>query len=327
MAVLELENISKSFSRGFWGRKLSVLTGLSLRIERGEVFGLLGHNGAGKSTTMRVILGLLRPDAGRISLFGGEGASRASRARIGFLGDENGLYPHFNAREMMQLTGQLLGMNPAVLKDRQRELLAGAGLEAHSRIRIKKYSKGMRQRLAIALTILGDPEFLILDEPYSGLDPIGRRQVRRLLLGLKERGKTILLSSHIVPDVEAVCDRVGILRDGHVSKCLALDHIFREKSSSVEVTVSGVDPADFEGASEMEKVYHHDRALVLRCRGRETVRAVISRTYELGGEVLEVKPLKFNLEDYLFEALTSEPPAAVEAAPVQTKDRPYAHHR
>ena len=324
MMVLELENIAKSFSRGFLGRKLRVLDGLSLRIEQGEVFGLLGHNGAGKSTAMRVMLGMLRPDAGTVRLFGQEGSSRESRARIGYLGDENGLYPYFNAEEMMRLTGELFRMDPALLAERGRALIKDAGLERHARVKVKKYSKGMRQRLAIALTLLSEPDLLILDEPYSGLDPIGRRQVRHMLLDLKERGKTILLSSHIVPDVEAVCDRVGILKDGRLEKLLALDDIFHEKSASVELTVSGVEPGDFDAMTSVEKIYHHSRALVVRCRGRGAVRAVIARTHDLGGDVLEVKPLKFNLEDYLLETL-EQPPRSGERA--HDKDRTYAEIR
>ncbi len=325
MTVLRLENISKSFSRGFWGRKLSVLSGLDLSIEQGEVFGLLGHNGAGKTTAMRIILGMLRPDGGSVRIFDEEGASREARARIGYLGDENGLYPHFNAEEMMQLTGELFRMDPSVLTERRRELLKEAGLEPHSTVRIKKFSKGMRQRLAIALALLGDPEFLILDEPYSGLDPIGRRRVRRLLLDLKERGKTILLSSHIVPDVEAVCDRVGILKDGRLQKCLSLNDVAKEESSDIEVTVAGMAPDAFEAASGVELVDRGDKMLTLRCKSRRMVQAVVSKTYDLGGDVLEVKPVRFNLEDYLFEA--SEPRAATAPAETPTRDETYAHTR
>jgi ABC-2 type transport system ATP-binding protein len=327
MTLLRLENISKSFSRGFWGRRLSVLSGLDLSIEQGEVFGLLGHNGAGKTTTMRVILGMLRPDAGSVRLFGEDGASRQARARIGYVGEENGLYPYFNAEEMMQLTGELFRMDPGVLTERRRELLKEAGLEPHSRVRIKKYSKGMRQRLSIALALLGDPEFLILDEPYSGLDPIGRRGVRKLLLDLKERGKTILLSSHIVPDVEAVCDRVGILGDGRLQKCLSLDDIAKKESSDVELTVAGVAPDAFDAASGVELVHRGDKTLTLRCRTGRMVQAVVTKTYDLGGDVLEVRPLRFNLEDYLFDALTSEPRRAAVAASTPARDETYAHTR
>jgi ABC-2 type transport system ATP-binding protein len=303
MNILELDRISKSYSGGFLCKKRQVLVDLSLEVTRGEVFGLLGHNGAGKTTTMRVILGLLRPDAGDVRLFGRSGATRDARSRIGFVGDEIGLYPQFNADETLEYMGELFRLRGKVLRERKRRLLKMVGLSTHARLKVKGYSKGMRQRLGIAVALLNDPEFLILDEPYSGLDPIGRRLVRKLLLNLKKQGKTIVLCSHIVPDVEAVCDRVGILRSGQIRRCLELKDIYAQKSAPVEVTVSGVDAVRFAGDPSVEIIYHHHDAIVMKCTSREYVKDLISRVYGHGGTVLEVKPLKFNLEDYLLEAL------------------------
>jgi ABC-2 type transport system ATP-binding protein len=303
MTILELDNITKSYSGGFLGKKRRVLTDLSLQIAEGEVFGLLGHNGAGKTTTMRVVLGLLRPDAGIVRLFGEAGAGRRARSRIGYIGDEIGLYPQFNADETLQYMGELCRLERAVLAERKSGLLKLVGLAPHARITVKRYSKGMRQRLGIALALLSDPELLILDEPYSGLDPIGRRLVRKLLLGLKDEGKTILLSSHIVPDVEAVCDRVGILRNGQIRECLALKDIYAQKSSPVEITVSGVGPKTFDSDPSVELIFRNHDTIVMKCNARDRVKDVIAKVYRLGGTVLEVKPLKFSLEDYLLEAL------------------------
>ncbi len=163
----------------------------------------------------------------------------------------------------------------------------------------------MRQRLGIAIALMNDPDFLILDEPYSGLDPVGRRQLRQLLLSLKEQGKTILLSSHIVPDVEAVCDRVGIISGGRIQRCLSLRDIYRQKSTPVEITASGVHRDTFDKPERgVELVYGNEEAIVLKCVGSGNVKTVISKVYAYGGEVLEVKPLKFSLEDYLLEALS-----------------------
>jgi ABC-2 type transport system ATP-binding protein len=224
---------------------------------------------------------------------------------VGFLSEEVGLYPFLNAREMLRLTGELFRLPRDVVGARTERLLEAVGLRPHERVKIKKYSKGMRQRLGIAVALVNDPEFLVLDEPYSGLDPVGRRQLRRLLLSLKERKKTILLSSHIVPDVEAVCDRVGILSGGRIQRCLTLSEIYRQKSTPVEITVSGVDPRTFgTTVSGVEKVYNNPEAVVLRCEGRGVVKQLISKVYAFGGEVLEVKPLNFSLEDYLLETLS-----------------------
>lgn len=325
MPILEMDKIRKAYSGGFLGRKRPVLNDLSLQIEPGEVFGLLGHNGAGKTTAMRVILGLLRPDAGKIRLFGEDGAGRSARARIGYLGDEIGLYPQFNAEEMLQYAGELFRIRRSILGERKKRLLHMVGLAPHAGVRIKGYSKGMRQRLGVALALLNDPEFLMLDEPYSGLDPIGRRQLRKLLLDLKRDGKTILLSSHIVPDVEAVCDRVGILRGGQIRKCLALRDIYAQKSTPVEITVSGVQMAALERDHDVELIYTNPQATVLKCGGREHVKNVIMRIYQLGGTVLEVKPLKFNLEDYLLEELGGgESLPGADTLPLESEDKIYA---
>ena len=326
MAILELENIVKSFPRGFLGKRHQVLIDLDLRIEPGEAFGLLGHNGAGKTTTMHVILGLLKPDSGSVRVFGSDIANRDVRRRIGFLGDEVGAYPFLNANEMLQLTGELCRMKSADLRDRKEQLLKTVGLEDAAKTKIKKYSKGMRQRLGIALALINDPEFLILDEPYSGLDPIGRRDFRELLLTLKDQGKTILMSSHIVPDLEAVCDRVGILSNGQIQKCLELREIYLQKSNPVEITVSGVDPQVFDGMKpNVQIVYHHNEATVVKCDGVGLVKPLISNVYSHGGEVLEVKPLKFGLEDYLLEALSTTSKSEDAESSPGTEESEYVH--
>ena len=328
MTVLELDNVTKSYSRGFFGSKRPILEGLSLRIERGEVFGLLGHNGAGKTTTMRVILGLLRPDAGRVRLFEEDGVGPRSLSRVGFLGEETGFYPFLNADETLQMTGELFRIPAELLREKKKRLLTAVGLQAKAKARVKTYSKGMRQRLGIAVALMNDPEFLILDEPYTGLDPVGRRQLRELLLSLKDQGKTILMSSHIVPDVEAVCDRVGILGGGKIQRCLALREIYQQKKTPVEVTAAGVDPSTFERSAEgIELVYGNPEAVVLRCEGRGVVKQVISKVYAFGGEILEIKPLKFSLEDYLLETLTEASKEGADTLATEIEELIYAESR
>jgi ABC-2 type transport system ATP-binding protein len=303
MSIIQLENIKKSFAKGFLGRRHAVLSGVSLVIEKGEAFGLLGHNGAGKTTTMRIMLGLLTVDAGRVVLFGSDGAGKDARSRIGYLSDEVGLYPHFTADETLQFVGELHGMKRSDIRHRKESLLKRVRLADRRTLKVQKYSRGMRQRLGIAMAILHDPDMLILDEPYSGLDPIGRRELRELLLSLKADGKTILLSSHIVPDVEAVCDRVGILSDGRVRKCLDLHRAYEQKSAPAEVVVSGVDPTLFDGVDNVSILFRNPQALHIKCEGGGAVRSIVSKVYAFGGDVLEIKPMTFNLEDYLYEAL------------------------
>ncbi len=305
MTVLELDRIYKSFRHGLLGKKQLVLDGLSFHMERGEVFGFLGHNGAGKTTTIKLILGLLRPDAGEIAILGSPGTTREARSRIGFLCEEVGLYPSLNAEEMLRLSGELFSIGRRHLKERSERLLDLVGLANDRRLKIKRYSKGMRQRLGVAIALLNDPDILLLDEPYSGLDPVGRRQLRKILLSLKEAGKTILLSSHIVPDVEAVCDRVGILSGGCISKFLDLREIYATKTNEVEVTISGIDASRLSSEIiDAEIVLEREEAVISHCKGETSLQELISTVYRIGGTILEVKPLRFSLEDHLLAVMS-----------------------
>jgi ABC-2 type transport system ATP-binding protein len=305
MPILELKDIKKSFRQGFLGRRIDVLRGVSLTLEKGEVYGFLGHNGAGKSTTIKLVLGLLRPDAGDVTVFGEGSVSPANRARIGYLSEEIGLYPHLNAGEMLRLVGELFRLRGAALSGRIDELLEAVGLAGDRKLRIKHFSKGMRQRLGIAAALMNEPELLLLDEPYSGLDPVGRRQLRELLLELKRQGKTILLSSHIVPDVEAVCDRVGILSGGVVARCLDLNDVYTQELDEVEVTVAGIDARKIVPAHDgTEQVASGEHITILRCKGADNLRPLITEIYREGGTVVEVKPLKLDLEDIFVKAIS-----------------------
>jgi len=298
MPILQLERLQKTYRRGFLGRKNQVLKDVSLTLEKGEVYGFLGQNGAGKSTTIKLALGLLKPDGGRISMFGEEGITRADRVRVGYLSEEIGLYPHLNAVEMLRLVGELFRLRGRALTSRIDELLVAVGLDGDRKLRIKQFSKGMRQRLGIATSLVNDPELLLLDEPYAGLDPVGRRQLRELLLALKERGKTILLSSHIVPDVEAVCDRVGILSGGVIARSLDLKEADYGERDEVEVTVSGVDTKAIVSAQRgVQQVSKEDQLTVLRCKGGDNLPPLIAEIYRYRGKVVGVKPRRIDLED------------------------------
>lgn len=298
MSVIRVESLHKTFREGFWGKRNEVLKGLSLAVEEGEVYGFLGHNGAGKTTTFRLLMGLLRPTSGHISVFGRGAASGRDRARIGYLSEEIGLYPFLNAAEMLQLVGELFRLPRAELKSRIKRLIEAVGLEQHRSLKIGRYSKGMRQRLGLAAALINDPELLILDEPYSGLDPVGRKQLRELLLNLKSQGKTILLSSHIVPDVEAVCDRVGILSGGRIVRTLDLNEVFEGRADEVEVTVTGVTSERIPAAGlGVEPILRNDRMAILRCSGIDKLKSLVSDVYRSDGSVLEIRPLKSGLED------------------------------
>jgi len=214
--VVESVGLTKIF-RDFWMRaKATAVDGVSFQIQRGELFGLLGPNGSGKSTTIKLILGLLNKTRGRLTVFGREPHDVATKRFIGFLPEESYLYPYLNSIETLDYYGRLYGIDSKTRKKRSEELLDMVGLTQVAHRHVGEFSKGMMRRIGIAQALINDPEFLILDEPTSGLDPLGTRQVKDLLLELKKRGKTILLSSHLLSDVEDVCDRMTILYGGKI---------------------------------------------------------------------------------------------------------------
>lgn len=212
--VVVCQQVTRVF-RDFWMRpRARAVENLTFEINRGEVFGLLGPNGSGKSTTIKMILGLLRPTRGRIALFGKQPTDVAVKRRIGYLPEESYLYPFLNARETLDYYGKLFNLDPKTRARRTDELLDMVGLAGAQHRPVREYSKGMQRRIGLAQALINDPEFLILDEPTTGLDPIGTRQVKDLIIELGRRGKTILLSSHLLADVEDCVSRMIILYGG-----------------------------------------------------------------------------------------------------------------
>ncbi len=214
--AVETISLTKIFS-DWWGRsKVFAVDNLDLHIRPNEVFGLLGPNGSGKSTTIKMLLGLLHPTKGKAIVLGGDGADPKINARIGFLPEESYLYRYLNARETLDFYGRIFGLAPKLRKLRIEALLDMVGLKAVANRPVGTFSKGMARRIGLAQALINDPDLLILDEPTTGLDPIGTRQIKDLILKLAERGKTILLSSHLLADVEDVCDRIAILYGGKI---------------------------------------------------------------------------------------------------------------
>ncbi len=212
--VIEIHNLSKIFY-DFWGRaKVRALDDLSFHVKQGEIFGLLGPNGSGKSTTIKILLGLLFPTFGKVSVFGSPARNVSHKQKIGFLPEESYLYPYQNAEEALTFYGRLFNLPHKVCQQRVDNLLEMVGLTRVRKRLLKEYSKGMARRIGIAQALINDPQLIILDEPTSGLDPIGTREIKDVILQLKEHGKTVLLCSHLLADVEDLCDRVTILYGG-----------------------------------------------------------------------------------------------------------------
>jgi ABC-2 type transport system ATP-binding protein len=225
--IVETRNLGKIY-RDFWGRKkVQALKSLDIEIRRGEIFGLLGPNGSGKSTTIKLMLGLLFPTSGRAFVFGKEATDVAKNERIGYLPEESYLYKFLNAEETLDFYGRLFDMPSSVRKERAAELIQRVGLQRHRRRQLREYSKGMTRRIGLAQALINEPEFLVLDEPTTGLDPIGTKEMKDLILKLREEGKTILLCSHQLADVQDVCDRVAILHQGELKEAGRVDALLK----------------------------------------------------------------------------------------------------
>jgi ABC-2 type transport system ATP-binding protein len=224
--AIETENLCKTYRDGWFGRRrVEALAGVSLNVVRGEIFGLLGPNGAGKTTLIKILLGLVHKTDGNAQILGRPAGNRASRRQIGYLPEQHRIPQHLNGNTALEYYGGLSNMPLSEIRRRRPELLATVGLERWGKTLVRKYSKGMMQRLGLAQALLHDPELLILDEPTDGVDPVGRAEIRELLQRLKSRGKTIFINSHLLQEIELVCDRVAILGKGRLRKMGSVDSI------------------------------------------------------------------------------------------------------
>lgn len=214
--VIRTRNLTKIY-RDFWGRKkVRALNSLSLEVQKGEVFGLLGPNGSGKTTTLKLILGLLFPTEGEISILGKPATDVTKNERIGYLPEESYLYRFLNAEETLDFYGRLFNISAAERRDRAKKLIEQVGLQGAKRRQLKEYSKGMTRRIGLAQALINNPDLVLLDEPTSGLDPIGSRDMKDLIQRLKDDGKTVVMCSHLLADVQDVCDRIAILDGGEL---------------------------------------------------------------------------------------------------------------
>ncbi len=240
--VVETRNLSKVY-RDFWGRqKVRALKALDLEIRRGEIFGLLGPNGSGKTTTMKLLLGLLFPTSGQALIFGKDATDVSKNERLGYLPEESYLYRFLNAEETLDFYGRLFDMPADVRKQRTAELIEMVGLARDKRRQLKEYSKGMTRRIGLAQALINDPELILLDEPTSGLDPLGTRDMKNLILKLKEQGKTVLMSSHLLADVEDVCDRIAILHQGELKELGRVESLLKVRDVT-QIQAKGLSPA------------------------------------------------------------------------------------
>jgi ABC-2 type transport system ATP-binding protein len=302
--AIEIDNLTKDYTVGFLGRRrVRALDGVSLNVQPGEVFGFLGGNGAGKTTTIKILMRLMYPTAGSARLFGVDVDDVAMHARIGYLPEQPYFYDYLTARELVEYCGELFGLRRAQRRARAVELLERVHLDRGAWDRqLRRFSKGMLQRVGLAQALVNEPELVVLDEPMSGLDPIGRRQVRDLIGDLRARGTTVFFSSHIVADIEVLCDRVAILRAGRVAHLGRLDDLRQRVDSAghLEITVTGGDAerlresmAKVEGA-RVEATPGGARIEVADERDVDPALAAMRRC---GARLVSVQPVRQSLDD------------------------------
>lgn len=300
--IIEIENLTKDYETGFWRKKkVRALDGLTLDIKPGQIFGFLGGNGAGKTTTIKILMRLLFPTAGSAKILGNDISDVKTHGRIGYCPENPYFYDYLTARELMDYFGELFGFSPAARKEKTAHLLSGVGLDEKDWNRqLRKFSKGMLQRVGLAQSLINDPEIVFLDEPMSGLDPIGRREVRELIADLRTRGMTVFMSTHILSDIEALCDEVAILRKGKLAATGNLDDLLTKsgEQQSFEINVKGVSAEALEignvsGASISAKANGANISVL----DENDVEAVLQIVKKAGGKLVSVQPVKQSLEE------------------------------
>jgi ABC-2 type transport system ATP-binding protein len=302
MPVIEAFQLEKSYTVGFWRkRRVAGLKPLNLAIEQGEVFGYLGPNGAGKTTTLKLLMGLIFPSGGSARILGMEIADPRMKSLIGFLPEQPYFYDYLTAGELLEYYAQLSGVPGRERTRRVQEMLARVGMTHSARTQLRKLSKGMLQRVGIAQALLHDPQVIFLDEPMSGLDPLGRREVRDLIQSLKDEGKTIFFSTHILSDAEALCDRVAILHKGELQGVGGVEELTARAQSKVEILFRGLEAITLLSAlgAECHPTGEMARAVIPESQQDEALDVLRHQ----GARLVSLTPIRATLEDYFIERL------------------------
>ena len=297
---IRTRGLEKTFRTGFWMRGLRALRGVDLEVREAEIFGFLGPNGAGKTTTIKLLTGLILPTGGEAWIQGVPVSNPQSRKRLGFLPEGTYFHEYLTGREFLDFHGHLLGLPRSVRRRRAAELLERVGIPDAADLQLRRYSKGMRQRVGFAQALMGDPEVLILDEPMSGLDPIGRKEVRDLILSLRGEGKTIFFSSHILADAEMICDQVAILVRGKVVHQGYLDDLLGQEIRGIELVVEGIDESlCAELATTSLRCVAQGSRFQFDFGSEAEAEKALDRVRTSGGRIRSLVPQRDSLEDLL----------------------------
>ena len=304
MSIVEIDQLTKDYEVGFWRkRKVRGLDGLTLAVEQGEIFGFLGANGAGKTTTLKVLMRLTFPTSGKARILGEDIDKVSMHQRIGYLPENPYFYDYLTAREFLEYCAELFGQPKEVRKRNAEDLLSRVQLdEKRWNTQLRKFSKGMLQRVGLAQALVNDPEIVFLDEPMSGLDPVGRREVRDLIASLRDSGKTVFMCSHILSDIEVLCDRVAILKKGKLAHIGRLNDLRRQQTHEnvVEIVVTQTDVASISAELAMSEkfvVTETPGGVRIQAPGESDVDAVLTALRKVDGKLVSVQPLRQSLEE------------------------------
>jgi ABC-2 type transport system ATP-binding protein len=316
VAVLHVSDLRKTFTRGLLRRRVEALRGITLAVERGEIFGFLGPNGAGKTTTIKILMGLIFASGGRAELLGAPAGDRAAKARVGYLPENPYFYDYLTVRELLDMVGRLHGLDRTTRRRRSGVLVERVGLGEAADRPLRSFSKGMLQRAGLAQALMGEPELVVLDEPMSGLDPVGRKEVRDLVVELRERGTTVFFCTHILADASALCDRVGILVRGKLRDVGSLSQLLDPRLLGVDVVWQA--PAEaLEGLRRFEG-QHREAAEghVLQVADLDQADAFVRALLAADGRLVQLSPHRQSLEALLMsevERADDEPGPRAEA--------------
>jgi ABC-2 type transport system ATP-binding protein len=304
MQAITTENISKVYNRGRFHKGIKALDGLSLSIEEGEIFGFLGPNGAGKTTLLKILLNIIYPTTGHAELFGVDVRNPRSRRNVGYLPENPYFYDRMSANQLLEYYGQIYGMSAECLRKRRDEVIEIVGLEKAAKRHLRSFSKGMLQRIGLAQALISEPKLVFLDEPSTGLDPMGRRKIKDVIRNLKTNGTTIFLNSHILADVEDTCDRVGIVKEGRLIRVARVEELTTDLH---RVLVNVENPSDemFSKLSDLISWFKiiEDGQVEMAISTPDRTPDIVKRLVEIGARVYEVRYYKTSLEDMFIKIM------------------------
>ncbi|MBL7715008.1 MAG: ABC transporter ATP-binding protein [Bdellovibrionales bacterium] len=296
--LVEIHAVDQIFRAGFWLKPVQVLHHVQIQVPEKSVFGFLGANGAGKTTLIQLLVGLRAPTRGTVKVGGHLATTAKARRKIGYLPERPYFYDHLTGEDFLKYFGTLSGMTRNQLLDRIPTVLSTVGMTAAKNVELRRYSKGMLQRIGIAQAILHEPELLVLDEPMSGLDPIGRKEIRELILSLSQEGRTVFFSSHVIPDVEAICDEVALIDQGRILQSGPIGGLLSKGPIQTEIAFSGVTAANAKKIEELMRIQEMPDGIRAIVTSQVSANDALSSLIKKGARILWVSPIRPSLEDF-----------------------------